>query len=103
MLHTWTYKSVAGLVLAGAVCLGSASAVEPIRMSGSIMGRVVDSTGIAQMGAAVVLFNKQDRQFSRVITDSQGTFKFLGLLPDSYSIKVTFASLLPAMRRNILV
>jgi len=103
MLQAWTYKSMAGLVLTGMVCVGNAPAVEPIRMSGAIVGRVVDSAGIAQMGAAVVLFNKQDKQFSRVLTDSQGMFKFLGLVPDTYSLKVTFASLLPAMRRNILI
>jgi hypothetical protein len=103
MLLTWTHKSLASLVLAGAVCLGTASGAELVRMSGAITGRVADTSGIAQMGAAVVLYTKQDRQFQRVLTDSQGIFKFIGLLPDTYSIKVTFASFVPAIRRNILV
>jgi hypothetical protein len=102
-MQAWTYKSVAGLFLAGAVCLGSAKAAEPVKFSGAITGRVADSSGVAQMGAAVILINKQERQFQRVLTDSQGIFKFLGLLPDTYSIKVTFASFVPAIRKNILV
>jgi hypothetical protein len=102
-MQAWTYKSVAGLFLAGAVYLGSAQAAESIRLSGAITGRVADSSGVAQMGAAVVLYNRQERQFQRVLTDSQGIFKFLGLLPDTYSIKVSFASFVPAIRKNILV
>jgi hypothetical protein len=102
-MQAWTYKSVAGLFLAGAVCLGRVNAAEPVKLSGAITGRVADSSGVAQMGAAVILFNKQERQFQRVLTDSQGIFKFLGLLPDTYSIKVTFASFVPAIRKNILV
>jgi hypothetical protein len=103
MLQAWTHKSLASMLLAGAVCLGSANAAELVKMSGAITGRVADSAGTAQMGAAVILYNKQERQFQRVLTDSQGVFKFLGLLPDTYSIKVTFAAFVPAIRKNILV
>jgi len=106
MLHAWTHKSVASLVLAGAVSLampGAGSAADTVKLSGAITGRVVDAAGIAQMGATVVLLNRQDRQFARVLTDNQGAFKFLGLLPDLYSLKVSFTSFVPALRRNILV
>src|SRR5436190_1118668 len=106
MLHAWTHKSVASLLLAGAVSFAIPSiskAAEPIKFSGAISGRVADSAGIAQMGATVILFTRQDRQFQRVLTDSQGIFKFLGLLPDTYSIKVSFSSFVPAIRKNILV
>src|SRR3954468_14081927 len=105
MLHAWTHKSVASLLLAGAVSFAvpALRAIEPIKLSGAITGRVADSAGIAQMGATVLLFNKQDRQFQKALTDSQGIFKFLGLLPDTYSLKITFASFVPAIRKNILV
>ena len=106
MLHAWTHKSVASLVLAGAVSLampGAGSAADTVKLSGAITGRVVDAAGIAQMGATVVLLNRQDRQFARVLTDNQGAFKFFGLLPDLYSLKVSFTSFVPALRRNILV
>ena len=106
MLYAWTHKSIAGLLFAGVVSLaapGITRAAEPVKLSGAITGRVLDSAGIAQMGATVILFNRQDRQFQKALTDNQGLFKFLGLLPDVYSLKITFASFVPALRKNILV
>src|SRR5262249_13774000 len=44
-----------------------------------------------------------DRQFQKVLTDNQGIFKFLSLPPDVYSLKVTFTTFVPALRKNILV
>jgi len=105
MLRVWTQKSVVGLVLAGAVSLAipePAGAADAVKLSGAITGRVTAS-GVAQMGATVLLSNRQGRQFAKVLTDSDGVFKFLGLLPDSYSLKITFASFVPALRNNILV
>jgi hypothetical protein len=55
------------------------------------------------MGAAVVLFNRQERQFERVLTDARGAFRFVGLMPDLYSVKVTLASFVPALKKGILV
>jgi hypothetical protein len=106
MLQARTHKSVAPLLFAGVVSLLIAPGVpaaEPVKFSGAITGRVTDSAGVAQMGAAIILSNRQGRQFEKVLTDSQGVFKFLGLLPDLYSVKVTFAAFVPAVRRNIMV
>jgi hypothetical protein len=106
MLYARTHKSVVGLVLAGAVCLSvpqHAFSAELVKLSGAITGRVTDTAGISQMGATVILLNRQERQFGKVLTDNQGVFKFLGLLPDVYSLKVTFAAFVPAVRKNILV
>ena len=38
-----------------------------------------------------------------VLTDERGNFKFPGLLPDLYSLKVTLATFVPAWKKNILV
>src|ERR1051326_827066 len=106
MLRAFAHKSVFGLALTGVVWLaapGTAPAAESVRLSGAITGRVTDAAGIAQMGASVILYNRQDRQFEKVLTDNQGMFKFLGLLPDLYSLKVTFTNFVPALRKNILV
>jgi len=106
MLAARTHRTVASLVLAGAVCLGSAGlaqAATPIKLSGTITGFVTDPAGIPQMGAAVILLNRQERQFERVLTDDRGAFRFVGLLPDLYSIKVTLASFVPAVKKGILV
>ncbi|MEO8596600.1 MAG: TonB-dependent receptor [Candidatus Solibacter sp.] len=106
MLAARTHRTVASLVLAGAVCLGSVTFVKaatPVPMAGAITGFVTDPAGIPQMGAAVILFNKQERQFERVLTDGRGAFRFIGLVPDLYSIKVTLASFVPALKKGILV
>jgi hypothetical protein len=55
------------------------------------------------MGATVVLFNRQDRQFLKALTDERGSFQFLSLLPEVYSVKVTLATFVPAIKKNILV
>ena len=106
MLFARTHRTVASLVLAGAVCLGSAGyaqAATPLKISGAITGFVTDPGGVPQMGAAVILLNRQERQFERVLTDDRGAFRFVGLLPDVYSLKVTLAAFVPAVKKGILV
>ena len=106
MLAARTHKTVGSLVLAGAVYLAGAGlgqAATPLRMAGAITGFVTDAAGVPQMGAAVVLLNRQERQFERALTDDRGAFRFLGLTPDLYSIKVTLAAFVPAIKKGILV
>jgi len=105
MLEAMTHKPMAIAVMAGLVCLVSrpAEAVQPVRLSGTIVGFVFDSGGVPQLGATVSLFSKQDKQFVRILTDEKGAFQFLGLLPDAYSVKVTLGNFVPAIKRNILV
>jgi len=106
MLKARTHKTVVSLVLASAVYLagsGRGQAATPLQMAGAITGFVTDAAGVPQMGAAVILFNRQERQFERALTDDRGAFRFLGLAPDLYSIKVTLAAFVPALRKGILV
>lgn len=105
MLKTRTQKTVTSLVF-GMACLVAPSvcrAVQPTPLSGAIMGTVKDSAGTPQMGAAIILLNHQERVIERVITDERGEFKLLGLIPNFYSIKVTLASFVPAVKKDILV
>ncbi|HEX8983955.1 MAG TPA: carboxypeptidase-like regulatory domain-containing protein [Bryobacteraceae bacterium] len=67
------------------------------------MGRVSDPLGVPQMGATVLLYNRFDRVLQRVLTSDRGTFGFESLSPDVYAIRVSLASFLPALKRNILV
>ena len=106
MLEARTHRTVASIVLVGAVYLAGAGlgqAATPFPMSGAITGFVTDAAGVPQMGAAVILINRQERQFERALTDDRGAFRFLGLTPDLYSIKVMLAAFVPAMRKGILV
>ena len=105
MFKRKTHNSVASIVL-GLACLAAPSAApaaEPVRLSGSITGVVTDSFGVRQMGATVLLLNRQERTYEKVATDERGEFKFLGLFPDVYSIRVTLSTFVPALKRNILV
>ncbi len=74
-----------------------------ILFSGDVRGDVRNSTGIAQMGAAVSLYNRYDELIRQALTDESGKFIFAGLAPDTYSIRVSLASFLPAVQRNIAV
>jgi hypothetical protein len=55
------------------------------------------------MGATVQLFDGLERVVSRALTDPSGGFLFKALPPGAYSLRVTLASFLPALKRNIVV
>src|SRR5579864_6530106 len=93
----------AGL-LSGLFCLaGSTFAASPVPLSAEILGQVRNSGGVAQMGAAVSLYNRYDELVRKGLTNEQGRFVFDALVPDLYSIRVVLASFVPAERRNIAV
>ena len=89
-----------------ALFLGMASpafCVSPARLSGSLGGQVRDTSGIAQMGAKVILYNRSDRVIREVLTDGSGRFIFDSLLPGMYSVSVRLAAFVPAFKRNIAI
>lgn len=97
--------SVSSVVL-GLVCLAAAGPVSgavSVTLSGAIAGSVTNVEGVPQMGALVLLFNRQDGLSQKAFTDEKGAFAFAGLLPDIYSIRVTLASFVPAIKNNIVV
>lgn len=90
--------------LAGLSCLaGSAFAASAVPLSAEILGQVRNSAGVAQMGAAVSLYNRYDELVRKGLTTEQGRFVFDSLAPGLYSIRVLLASFVPAERRNISV
>jgi hypothetical protein len=94
------------LTLALALIAGVATpvyAASPSPLSGVLIGQVKNANGIAQMGATVVLLDRFDQIIRRSITDASGRFGFDGLSPESYGIRVSLASFVPALRRNIAV
>jgi hypothetical protein len=91
-------------LLGGCLCLAPwAQGGSPPPLSGEIMGQVKGATGIVQMGATVLLYNRFDQLVRQGLTTEQGKFVFDALPPDLYSIRVTLASFVPALRRNIAV
>jgi hypothetical protein len=71
--------------------------------TGKIVGLVKNSSGVAQMGATVTLLNRFEAPVASVLTDEKGAFSFEGLLPQAYAVKVSLATFVPALRRNIQV
>jgi len=96
-------KFAVSLVAALASATPVASAAAPASISGSIAGFVRDSTGVPQMGASVLLFNRYERLIERTITNERGLFGFESLSPDLYSVRVSLASFVPAMKQKIAV
>lgn len=85
------------------LCATGLEAAAPLKLSGSIAGVVRDAAGIPQMGATVILYNRAERPVQRALTNEKGEFVFASLVPDVYAIRVTLASFLPALKRNIVV
>ena len=105
MVNAKTQKPVAALALVVA-CLAVpllSRAAAPIQFAGAIGGVVTNALGTPQMGASVVLYNRQERVYEKALTDERGEFKFAGLLPELYSIRVSLATFVPALKRDILV
>lgn len=96
-------KLAVGLAAALVVWAPTAFPASPTQLSGSIAGFVRDSTGVPQMGATVLLFNRYERLIQRTLTNERGVFGFDSLTPDLYSVRVTLASFVPAMKQKIAV
>ena len=80
-----------------------AEAADPLSFSGDLLGEVRSASGVAQMGATVLLFNRYDQLVRQAISNKDGKFAFDALTPDLYSIRVSLASFVPAIRRNIQI
>jgi Carboxypeptidase regulatory-like domain len=80
---------------------GTASAAIP----GAISGYVRDASGAPQMGAVVEVLGSAAqalRAFTlKAFTDDRGFYSVPGLLPGTYSVKVSAPSFLPSLREKI--
>lgn len=91
--------TVAAILLTASVSFSAS----PVKLSGSLVGMVKDSSGYPQIGAAVLLFNGYDRLIQTAYTNLKGEFGFDALTPDTYSVRVNLASFVPAVKRNISI
>ncbi len=94
---------IVGLFATTLFSLSPLRAGVPIRFAGQLSGLVTDATGKPQPGALVMLYNRQDKALQRIGTDFGGNFSFDDLLPDLYSVRITFASLVPAVKEFVSV
>ena len=90
---------IAALILSAPMALPATN----VPVGGSIAGLVRNSSGIPQMGATVFLFNRSEKLMARILTNERGLFGFGLLAPDLYSIRVSLASFVPAVKQKIAV
>jgi hypothetical protein len=83
-----------------AIVLGLALPVCAADRPGAISGYVRNAAGTPQMGAVVEILGAAHRTFT-VFTDAAGYYTATGLLPGSYTLKVSAPSFLPALREKI--
>src|SRR5512140_1249008 len=96
-------KTAAGLVAGTLWAVSVCFAASPVKSYGSLTGVVSDPAGVPQMGATVLLFNRNDRLLGKTLTNARGACGFVALTPDVYNVKVTLAAFIPALKRDIAV
>src|SRR5215471_10148780 len=69
--------------------------------SGTINGRVVDSSGAAVAGAEVHVINQVDRNTRTFTTSSAGDFVFPNLEPGAYTVTVKMTGFKQYEKRDI--
>ena len=85
-----------GLVLAAPIAAAAQST------SGSVGGTVRDDQGAAVPGATVTVHSARRNDTQTTVTNEQGDFVILNLLPDTYSLKITMDGF-KAMERDEVV
>jgi hypothetical protein len=96
-----TCSIVAGLVVA--LFLLPPSALAQIT-TGTVTGRVIDSTGAVVPGAHVILISEaRGTKTAPVLTNDTGDYVFANMTPDTYTVEVTAASFKTTRRTGIVV
>jgi hypothetical protein len=76
---------------------------DALKVAGSLVGFVSNSSGVSQMGATVLLYDRFEKVVARSLTNEAGAFGFDSLPPDSYSIRVSLPTFVPAVKHGILI
>lgn len=88
---------VISLWLAGTVAANSQT------VTGSVTGTVTDPAGAVVAGAPVQLINNTSQQTRTGKTNGNGTFKFVSVLPGTYTIRITQPGFKTYEQNNIIV
>lgn len=98
MMRT-TCTALLAALLGGAAGLHAAE----FNLLGAIEGKVRNNTGAPQMGATVTLLNRNERPVRKAVTNLDGEFRFASLPPETYTVKVSQSTYVPASRSGIQV
>ena len=98
-------KRLAGplAILALTVFAPAVEAADPLPLSAQILGEVRDSDGELKLGARVSLYDSHEQLVGRALSDIAGKFVFADVPAGTYAVRVSLASFVPALRRNIQI
>jgi hypothetical protein len=96
-------RSVVSAIAASLCLLAAAGAADAQIMYGSVVGVVKDSQGSLIPGATVTIVNKDTNLTRDTVTDAQGSYNFLNVLPGPYDLKVVLQGFSEARRTNLPV
>jgi len=86
------------------LCIGLAAApVEAQLLYGSVVGIIKDSTGARLPGATVTIVNKDTNLTREVVTDTEGAYNLVNVLPGRYDLKIALPGFREAVRSNVPV
>jgi Carboxypeptidase regulatory-like domain len=94
------------LVIAGLVVLACAAAGVPAAaqiLYGNVVGVVRDSSGALIPGATVTIVNKETNLTRETVTNSEGAYSLLNVLPGPHDVKVTLSGFRDVARPNVPV
>ena len=90
-------RKLGWILLTLAVTLTASAAGTP----GTITGLVKNSSGTPQMGASVEILAQAANHGPIVYTDVKGRYSAHGLLPGTYTVRVSAPSFLPSIREHV--
>jgi hypothetical protein len=92
------------LLIALIVCLGALAAPAAAQiLYGSIVGVVKDAQGGIVPGATVTIVNRSTNLTREAVTDAQGAYNFVNVLPGPYDVKVALTGFREGVRSNVPV
>src|SRR5712664_3258044 len=100
MLKVLNRGLLAALVLALAF---GGPAFAQMTVTGSIVGNVTDPSGQVVVGAKVTLSSPKTGESRNALTNETGTFNFIAVQPDSYSLKVEHGGFKTFQRNGVVV
>jgi hypothetical protein len=96
-------RTIASAIAVAFVLHAASGAAAAQTAYGSIVGVVKDPQGSLIPGATVTVVNKDTNLTRDTVTDAQGAFNFLNILPGPYDVKVVLQGFSEAIRTNVPV